>query len=553
MIVALCPTYRRRRLLANSVACFLAQTNQESRLLIFDDSGEHGNQQGERWQLIEHPPFQTLADKYNLLAQTAIEIYAADSIAVWEDDDIYGPYYLEYHARALELNGAGWSHCNFIWESGNAGRPVISAGRHPHGHTAMSRQIYQRVGGWPSTAEANYDSQLLACLRATGPPQDPGQFGTTQHYFRWSTSGEPHGQAYIKSHADTGWLARAQAAISAKHGPVIRQPPLAPELDIETGELFRSALFDSVKLNEVLVVRYGQSNSSDIDITNRVRHLCASSAAAGRWSMPDNDEFRAGLFGDPYPGVTKKVYVRLFGNSDSDEFVTIESWERIDFIINEEKMYLSQQKSKKAEAERSLRSRYHLASEKASDINQHLPLLLGYTKQCSSVVECGVRYVCSSYAFAVGLQGRPENKFTLIDPYKSPFIDAFVSLCYFADVDAHFVHGSDLDCQLVDADLLFIDTWHVYAQLRRELARWQSCIKKFIIIHDTSTDGLRGESVRSGLDIKRQSLETGFPEAEIAKGLWPAIEEFLESTPGWVLDLRMENNNGLTILRRRGQ
>jgi hypothetical protein len=519
--------------------------------LICDDSGEHCNQQGERWQLIEHPAFQTLSQKYNFLASAAFELYDADSIAVWEDDDIYGPFYLEYHARALQRKTDGWSHCNFILEPDKEGRPVPAGGRHPHGHIGMSRKIYERVGGWPATAEPNYDFQLLARLRDVEPPQDPGFFGTTQHYFRWASSGEPHGQAYIKSQTDTDWLARAQAAISVKHGPVKRKPLLVPELDTETKEIFRSSSFNSDRLIEVQQIQYGQSEIKDIDITHRVRSLCEQESNFGRWTIPDNDELRASLFGDPYPRVVKRIYIRHVGDSRPDHVTIIESWERVDFVVHEGKMYLNQ-RDKCAQASRSLRNRYHRACDTPSDINQHLPLLLGYAKQCSSIVECGVRSVCSSYAFALGLEGRCDNGFTLIDVYKSPLIEDFVGLCSSAGVNAKFVHGSDLDCQLVDSDLLFIDTWHVYAQLRRELARWHSCTRKFIIIHDTSIDGVRGESLRTGLDIGQQSLESGFPEDEIAKGLWPAIEEFLDSSPEWALDLRLENNNGLTILRRRG-
>ena len=35
------------------------------------------------------------------------------------------------------------------------------------------------------------------------------------------------------------------------------------------------------------------------------------------------------------------------------------------------------------------------------------------------------------------------------------------------------------------------------------------------------------------------------------KGLWPAIEEFLEANSNWELHERFTNNNGLTILKRK--
>ena len=47
-----------------------------------------------------------------------------------------------------------------------------------------------------------------------------------------------------------------------------------------------------------------------------------------------------------------------------------------------------------------------------------------------------------------------------------------------------------------------------------------------------------------------QSKQFNIPVAEIIKGLWPAIEEFLNDNPEWKLIERYTNNNGLTILKR---
>jgi hypothetical protein len=69
-------------------------------------------------------------------------------------------------------------------------------------------------------------------------------------------------------------------------------------------------------------------------------------------------------------------------------------------------------------------------------------------------------------------------------------------------------------------------------------------------MHDTTVDELYGETLRVGWDANKQSKETGIPVDEITKGLWPAIEEFLEEHPEWNLEKRYTNNNGLTILSR---
>jgi hypothetical protein len=69
-------------------------------------------------------------------------------------------------------------------------------------------------------------------------------------------------------------------------------------------------------------------------------------------------------------------------------------------------------------------------------------------------------------------------------------------------------------------------------------------------MHDTTVDEWQGETIRSGWNAVEQSQSSGFPVEEINKGLWPAIEEFLQNNTDWVLHERFINNNGLTILKK---
>ena len=114
------------------------------------------------------------------------------------------------------------------------------------------------------------------------------------------------------------------------------------------------------------------------------------------------------------------------------------------------------------------------------------------------------------------------------------------------NVDITFVQGDDLKIEMpTETDMTFIDTWHVYGHLKRELARYAPITKKFLIMHDTTVDAEEGET--------HQRAMTGIPVHEIRKGLWPAIEEFLAENVGtWELIKRYTNNNGLTIIKRIG-
>jgi hypothetical protein len=186
-----------------------------------------------------------------------------------------------------------------------------------------------------------------------------------------------------------------------------------------------------------------------------------------------------------------------------------------------------------------------------SDINEHLPTLRNYTLECKHVTECGVRAVCSSYAFADGLRNRAGTKLVQYDIEYHGLMGEFVDKCKMEGLDAKLNIVSDIKCEREQTDLLFIDTWHIYGQLKKELDYWNAYTNKYIILHDTTVDEWQGESIRSNLDIYSQSASSGIPVSEIVRGLWPAVEEFLEKHPEWTLHERFTNNNGLTVLKRK--
>jgi SAM-dependent methyltransferase len=199
----------------------------------------------------------------------------------------------------------------------------------------------------------------------------------------------------------------------------------------------------------------------------------------------------------------------------------------------------------------SLESSYKIKSAAPSDINEHLPTLRKLAEECTHITEAGVRSVVSSYAFATALKGKAGHTLVQVDLVKSPNVTKFQAECKAEGVNTLFYEESDLTCPLADTDLFFIDTWHIYGHLKRELARWHSHAKNYIVMHDTTVDEWLGETVRVGWNAAEQSKQTGIPVDEITKGLWPAIDEFLKEHPEWLLEKRYTNNNGLTILKRR--
>jgi hypothetical protein len=243
----------------------------------------------------------------------------------------------------------------------------------------------------------------------------------------------------------------------------------------------------------------------------------------------------------------------LVANDDKAKAIAMEAVRLSDTIFTSEfqKAYVDTELETILGKDTSMISnRYKTLCSIPSDIHEHLPTLYEYGKQCEKIVECGVYEVTSSYAFANGLRGKPNNSLTMIDMYVSDKIPTFLDICEREGIAAQFLVGSDISIPPIETDLLFLDTWHVYAMLKRELNHWHSSVKKYIIMHDTTVDEWYGEAVRGNADVERQSRETGFPAEEIRKGLWPAIVEFLCSHSEWKLERRYSNNNGLTILSR---
>lgn len=165
-----------------------------------------------------------------------------------------------------------------------------------------------------------------------------------------------------------------------------------------------------------------------------------------------------------------------------------------------------------------------------SDINEHLPTLKKYAQECEHITEMGVRWVVSTYAL---LMGKPKRMISYdINSIHWDVIRDMVK----DDTDFEFRVGDTTEIEIEETDLLFIDTWHVYQQLKKELELHGNKAKKYLIFHDTTAFEYIGETISGDV---------------IYEGLWPAIEEFLEQNPHWELHERFENNNGLTILKRK--
>lgn len=174
-------------------------------------------------------------------------------------------------------------------------------------------------------------------------------------------------------------------------------------------------------------------------------------------------------------------------------------------------------------------SKYNQLASTPSDIYEHMPTLHRYAKECSHVTELGVRDVVSTWAW-LDAKVPIIRCYDLFDPAAQNLQEAQL----FADknaLDFKFTRANVLNIILEPTELLFIDTWHVYRQLKQELSLHGLVASKYMIFHDTTTYGRVGED---GSKL----------------GLQDAIDEWLHYNNTWRIREIYTNNNGLTVLER---
>lgn len=191
--------------------------------------------------------------------------------------------------------------------------------------------------------------------------------------------------------------------------------------------------------------------------------------------------------------------------------------------------------------------KYIQARDTYSDIYQHIETLKQYAKKCNSVAEFGVRSCVSTWAFVKALSENKNKKLIGVDLNHHPNIREVFEICKANQIEYKFIQSNSNKVDLEEVDLLFIDTWHVYAHLKEEL-KHHFKVRKYIILHDTTVDAEWGETIREKMNAEQQAKQTGYKLEDIKKGLWPAIVEFLQENKEWKLIKRYHHNNGLTIL-----
>ena len=192
-----------------------------------------------------------------------------------------------------------------------------------------------------------------------------------------------------------------------------------------------------------------------------------------------------------------------------------------------------------------------------SNLNEHFETIRKYASRCKHITEFGTSELVSCWALAKGLADNGANVCSLtcvdIKPVPASFANA-TALLKRAGIRAKYVQGDSLKIRIQPSDLLLIDTFHCFPQLKRELERCQGNITKYIIVPNTELDGQSSEVVRLfyeyNIDEECKKFN-GCSHEDICTGLMPAIQEFVaKNSNTWRIAECHKNNNGLVVLER---
>ncbi len=251
-VSAICPTYNRRKYLPTAIAQFLAQTMQDSELVIVDDSTE-----SVRDIVPKHPRIQyhrlteqlTTGAKRNLCCEKA----RGQVIVHWDDDDWNAPQRIEDQVTKLKQSGKSLLWYNNILYYNEETKVTCrcfpaNIGRAPHGATFC----YKRE--WWSK------HKFVDCVVG----EDTG-FGMTALAAQQATWADAESMMVIRAHGKSDSLVERGNTCDTANGMKSHSIPEVPVSQVPQAffaPLFTSVPFAALHLPKVLLAICGWSNGA---------------------------------------------------------------------------------------------------------------------------------------------------------------------------------------------------------------------------------------------------------------------------------------------------
>jgi hypothetical protein len=166
-----------------------------------------------------------------------------------------------------------------------------------------------------------------------------------------------------------------------------------------------------------------------------------------------------------------------------------------------------------------------------SKIVAHLPFLEYLASQCLHITDFGTGDAHGTCALLAGCRGKVES----YDLKCSQQVDYLDSIRIHIPCPWRFYEISTVDptINIEPTDMLLIDSLHTYGQVKLELMMHAASVNRWLVFHETFSQGETSMDVPGQLGIK------------------PAIREFLAKHPEWQQVYEVPFNHGLLLLEKK--
>jgi len=228
-------------------------------------------------------------------------------------------------------------------------------------------------------------------------------------------------------------------------------------------------------------------------------------------------------FRDPNSDISRRIELDSLNYITFNDFTTSKDWDLPVSIVKN----MQEQRKALGDDINIFEQEYKKARTQTSDINENVHILYDLAKECKHVTEMGVRTGISTRALL-----NTDVQLISYDVVLDNAVSKLFDVAKKAGKKVDYIKSDVLKIEIEETDMLFIDTLHIYPQLKQELNLHAKKVRKYLAFHDTYTFGLRGEVGQDN------------------KGLLSAIIEFMIDNPEWKFKIHKTNNNGFTVLER---
>ncbi len=168
---------------------------------------------------------------------------------------------------------------------------------------------------------------------------------------------------------------------------------------------------------------------------------------------------------------------------------------------------------------------------------QHMDVIRDLAAECESCAEIGIRRGSSTIALLAGCPGTVTSFDIESYPQHASIMQAAEGRWSVAYIPSETATPKP-------TDMLVIDGFHNYPQVKMELDLFADHVAKHLVFHDTISCGTVGDGIANPKVHQA-------PHLSDKRGIRMAIDELMIRDPSWFIKAHYPNDSGLLILERR--